>query len=619
MSPAQLKPTSPTAWLLAMGFVLLWYGVLQLVTKLLFNVSLQDHALARDLTANLLLGAALFGITRSLKWYLPAVAGVMTALHLSNAGKIVVLGGPIMPDDFLAVRNLFLLLDGWQLLGVSAIVVIPLTLLLAMTAWQRRQTWVILGGIGLSAATIAAAPLPLVHAMDGWLGNVVWNQRGNFEVRGLLLHLTQETARYLAHAKNPPTRVEVEAALEVLRNEFAQQPLHPQAPGAARRNVHVIVLESFWDPARLTAAGLSADPVDPEFRALWQQAGHSQALSPVFGGYTANTEFELLCGFPVSEDGVFFESGLRRDVPCLPRLLHGEGYRTIASHPNIAAFWNRVNAYQRIGFDTYWSINDFAADDMNRDFLSDSSMYRQVMAKISTQTAGDQPLFNYMLTFFGHLDYPLNEQRPAVIKADSKMVQDYANTIYYKSRELMSFLKQLRARDPESLILLFGDHLPFLGPNFDGFTQSGLLADNRAKFDVDMFATMTATPLVIIDGRNGVQQPGDVPVYQLPAMILEMLGSQSPALMRLIATPRGAPLRPLPGLYFIDQEGTRSLCRLGDDGKPDAAADESAACHETGPWMQAVNVLGRDLFNGEQYSLATMPQAGDSRQLAGAE
>ena len=88
--------------------------------------------------------------------------------------------------------------------------------------------------------------------------------------------------------------------------------------------------------------------------------------------------------------------------------------------------------------------------------------------------------------------------------------------------------------------------------------------------------------------------------------------------MRLAATPHGQPVRPLPGLYFIDQESARSLCLLGDDGEL-AAADESAACEETAPWMKAVSVLGRDLFNGEQYSLATTPQAGDSRQIAGAE
>ena len=32
------------------------------------------------------------------------------------------------------------------------------------------------------------------------------------------------------------------------------------------------------------------------------------------------------------------------------RLLADDGYQGIASHPNVAAFWNRVNAYRRIGF-----------------------------------------------------------------------------------------------------------------------------------------------------------------------------------------------------------------------------------------------------------------------------
>jgi len=588
-----------------MGFVLLWYGLMQFITQQVFNVSLYDQAIPRDLVANLILGAILYGITRNLRWYLPTIAVVMTVIHLSNAGKIAVLGGPIMPDDFLAVRNLFLLLEGWQLFAIIAIVVIPLLLLLAMTAWRRKRTWILLSSVSITAAAVILAPVPVVHAMDDWFGNVVWNQRGNFEDRGLLIHLTQETARYLAHGKNPPTAEEVETAMAKLQPIPALQSLPPPANNTPQRNVHLIVLESFWDPALLTAAGFSDDPLDPEFRSLWREAGNSHALSPVFGGYTANTEFEVLCGFPVTEDSVFFEGGLRHDVPCLPRLLGSEGYRTIASHPNIAAFWNRVNAYQRIGFDTYWSINDFVSDDINRDFLSDSSMYRQVMEKTGPLIDAGLPVFNYILTIFGHLDYPLNAQRPAVIEASSgsKMVQDYANTIYYKSRELMAFLKLLRARDPHGLIVLFGDHLPFLGPNFDGFTDSGLLADNRSKFDADMFHTLVATPLIIIDGQKGPQQVGDVPVYQLPQLILDMLGNQQPSLMRMSKAPGGMTLRPLPGMYFVGDEGERKMCHLGGD--QDANSSKDDACNGTAQWVRALTTLTRDLFNGRQHSLQT--------------
>jgi len=63
---------------------------------------------------------------------------------------------------------------------------------------------------------------------------------------------------------------------------------------------------------QLVSAGLSEDPLDPRFRALWQAAGNPHILSPVYGGYTANAEFEALCGFPVIADAVFFESRLRR-------------------------------------------------------------------------------------------------------------------------------------------------------------------------------------------------------------------------------------------------------------------------------------------------------------------
>jgi phosphoglycerol transferase MdoB-like AlkP superfamily enzyme len=588
-----------------MGFVLLWYGLMQFITQQVFNVSLYDQAIPRDLVANLILGAILYGITRNLRWYIPTIAVILTVIHLSNAGKIAVLGGPIMPDDFLAVRNLFLLLEGWQLFAIIAIVVIPLLLLLAMTAWRRKRTWILLSSVSITAAAVILAPVPVVHAMDDWFGNVVWNQRGNFEDRGLLIHLTQETARYLAHGKNPPTAEEVETAMAKLQPIPALHSLPPPANNTPQRNVHLIVLESFWDPALLTAAGFSDDPLDPGFRALWRETGNSHALSPVFGGYTANTEFEVLCGFPVTEDSVFFEGGLRHDVPCLPRLLGSEGYRTIASHPNIAAFWNRVNAYQRIGFDTYWSINDFVSDDINRDFLSDSSMYRQVMEKTGPLIDAGLPVFNYILTIFGHLDYPLNAQRPAVIEASSgsKMVQDYANTIYYKSRELMAFLKLLRARDPQGLIVLFGDHLPFLGPNFDGFTDSGLLADNRSKFDADMFHTLVATPLIIIDGQKGPQQVGDVPVYQLPQLILDMLGNQQPSLMRMSKAPGGMTLRPLPGMYFVGDVGERKMCHLGGD--QDANSSKDDACNGTAQWVRALTTLTQDLFNGHQHSLQT--------------
>jgi len=587
-------------WLLALGFVLIWYAVLQGISVWLFDVALYSNALPRDLVANLLLGSVIYTMSRSLGWYLPTVALLMAALHLTNAGKVVVLGGPIMPDDLLAVSNLFLLLEGWQLAAVVAVVAIPTILLLFTFAWRSASTWTMLALLMAAGCGLVLAPAAVSRSMDGWFGDTIWDQRSNFSGRGLLIHLVQESARYLARGANPPTQDEVAQALAELRVENLHAASLQLPAGTSGRNVHVIVLESFWDPLELTAAGLSADPIDPAFRSLWAQAGHSRVLSPVFGGYTANAEFETLCGFPVTEDAVFFEGWLRRDVPCLPRHLKGGGYQSIASHPNVAAFWNRVNAYRRIGFDHYWSIDDFQLDDMNKTFLGDASYYRQVLHKVKPMLQGEAPIFNYMLTIFGHLDYPLNEQRPAVIETtvDSKLVRDYANTMYYKSRELMAFLAELRELDPQALIVLFGDHPPFLGPNHGGFTESGLLADKRKNFEDRMFRTLVATPLVVIDGERGPLQMGEVPMYLLPGIMLDLLGDERPSLLRLAASSPDAPVRPLPGMHFLAGEGQSLVCR--GESMP-------AACDVSSRWLQAMIKLTQDLFGGYQHLLGLVP------------
>ena len=588
-------------WLLALGFVLLWYGLLMGISAWFFDVTIYRNAIFQDVIANLLLGALIFAISRSLAWYLPAIACLMAALHLSNAGKVVVLGGPIMPDDVLAVSNMFQLFDGWLLAGVVTVVALPLVALLLALAWRSTSTWVIICVLAVGGWGLVQAPAAVSHSMDRWFGDTIWNQRGNFAGRGLIIHLVQESARYLARGANPPSRDAVVQAERELRRGPPPTSGGANSSGTSRRNVHVILLESFWDPTALTAAGLSADPIDPAFRALWAETGNSKVLSPVFGGYTANAEFEVLCGFPVTEDAVFFEGWLRRDVPCLPRHLQGIGYHSIASHPNVAAFWNRVNAYRRIGFGTYWAKPDFELDDMNRNFLGDASYYRQGLAKISPMLDTGEPIFNYMLTIFGHLDYPLNEARPAVIQTteDSKLVHDYANTMYYKSRELMSFLSILRARDPNALIVLFGDHAPFLGPNHGGFTDSGLLADKRSSFEDRMFETLVSTPLVVIDGERGPLKLGKIPMYQLPGLVLDLLGDRRPALMKLTGTQPDKLVRPLPGMFFLVEEGQPVVCRE-TDGQP-------AGCEASERWLDAIITLTQDLFGGDQHILADAP------------
>jgi len=160
-------------------------------------------------------------------------------------------------------------------------------------------------------------------------------------------------------------------------------------------------------------------------------------------------------------------------------------------------------------------------------------------------------------------------------------------------------------------VVLFGDHPPYLGPNFRGFTDSGLLASSRADFTDAMFRTLFATPLVVIDGERGVLRTGDLPLYQLPGLLLALLGDERPSILGLtwpdLAADLGASrLRPLPGLYFLSLDEDVIACRR--DGP---ALDP--ACVATAERLDALEVLTRDIFAGEQHALRDLGEPEGSR------
>lgn len=569
----------------------------------LFGITLTPDALLLDLAVHGALAALLLAICRQRALLVLLLALAIGALHFGMAAKIAVFGGPLTPDDLAAAPALFLILPPWQRLALALLLLAATLAFVANLSFRRPPArWAAALTVAL-ALPFVLAPRPLVAWLDTTFGHVDWNQRWNYESRGPLRYLLHETARHLAHRAPPPHRGAVLEAAEGLIARWQPAAFAAEAPPPPRRrNVHLILLESFWDPTRLKGAGLSRDPWVREFRALWEAGGRSQLLSPVFGGYTANAEFEILCGLPVNEDKVMFEAAVRRDVPCLPRHLADLGYEAVASHPNIAAFWNRVNAYRRLGFTAYWSIADFVADDMNGDFLSDASLFRQVLQKIEPLFASETPVFNYVLTLSGHLYYPLNAARPPVVEVASghELLTRYANTVHYTSREVMAMLAELRARDGDGLIIIASDHLPFLGEQFDAYAASGLLASRFEEFTDEMWLTYVATPLIVIDGRRGPVRVGTLPMYHLPRLILDLLGDRRPALPRLAADASGelGLVRPLPGLALsLAADGRLTLCRRGGNG------GEAPACAGIWDWQRRLQTLASDVLAGRQHLL----------------
>ncbi|MGZ8223803.1 MAG: LTA synthase family protein [Methylobacter sp.] len=585
----------------------LFYALYYLICTFKFDVQIKISAVPYDLLLQLIVGYTLYALSKRAWIFLLIQALIMGIMYVGNAVKISYFGGPIMPDDAYALRSLLLILEGWRFFAAAIPLAAIASLILFNFSMRHWSAYLASLGIFLLGIIVVYNPEAIVTPIDKYFGNSVWDQRSNYIWHGATLYSLQEGARYFALADAAPDLDRTQEAAEKLlfavpKPVAATKPFTP-------RNIHIVLLESFFDPNTLKKAHYKPNPLVPEFRKLWKSAGYSHAMNPVFGGYTANSEFEVLCGFPVVKNNVKFERQLLNDVPCLPHILADKGYRTVVSHPNVPVFWNRVNAYRRIGFQAYWSQQDFILDDMNREFLADVSLYRQVMEKISGSLEAQEPILDYIVTYFGHWNYPLSESRPNKVTSPSTVeeVSAYANTVYYKSRELMILINQLRQRDPDSIIVVFGDHLPFLGENFAGYVDSDVQVANRSDFTSAMFQFYVSTPIIIIDGKRGPLKVGNLPLYQVPKLVLDLLNFNEPSIMDYTSPLPGMRVRPLPGLHFnLINEGTAEVCK---------DPPYSEACQISSRWLEDVTVISNDLFIGRQFARPRHPPAEPTEQL----
>lgn len=244
-----------------------------------------------------------------------------------------------------------------------------------------------------------------------------------------------------------------------------------------KNNVHLIMLESFVDPDMLQRASFSQDPVHDDFRKIVENTG-SLSISPVFGGGTAQAEFEVLCGVPSLKklSGVEFDVFTGEETYCLPTLLAKSGFHTISSNAYKPDFFNSINAYKGTGFqnsyypreyaqgrETYLSIGDVT----DEKYMFDGDLLRQNLEFVTLwkQSNPGVPLFNYIMTIYGHLPYYINTQkRPMIIEVKGPIkdlqLERCINQSYYRTQAFAEFLNGIKVIDPESLVILISDHLP---------------------------------------------------------------------------------------------------------------------------------------------------------------
>ena len=263
----------------------------------------------------------------------------------------------------------------------------------------------------------------------------------------------------------------------------------------AGRHVHLVVLESFIDPTLFKGVQYSRDPRHPDYAALFgRNPGYS--LSPVFGGGTAQAEFEVLCGVPAFHalSSIEFNAFTGAPAYCLPGILKEVGYRTIASNAYKPNFFNAIKAYAGIGFaETYFpteyarqrgSYISAAEVPPGEQYLFDGKFFAQNLEFVGNalQEKAGQPIFNYVLSMYGHFPHAMDPQaRPQVLTMNARHKDGQlllaANQHYYRTEAIAAYVKKLIEIDPKSLIVLVSDHLPPLDDGTGSYKKLGYMGN----------------------------------------------------------------------------------------------------------------------------------------------
>lgn len=247
-------------------------------------------------------------------------------------------------------------------------------------------------------------------------------------------------------------------------------PLDALFPGTPvnRPNIHVIVLESFLDPRQVLNARFDRSPLADELRPfMLNGTSFSSVTSPIYGGNSAQAEFELLTGVRALAQVSTVEFNVMRGggTDGLIRRLKQQGYYAVATKASNSAYFNSALAYRSLGFDRTVYLGDRKEKPADGEpILFDGDLYADNLAMLRRhRSERGRPIFNYVVGMYGHMPYAMKSpKRPEVIGSDypDERIRRIANQFYYRTQALGEYLVKLRELDPDSLVFICSDHLP---------------------------------------------------------------------------------------------------------------------------------------------------------------
>ena len=295
------------------------------------------------------------------------------------------------------------------------------------------------------------------------------------------------------------------------------------------KNVIVIHGESLQ--TNLMSLSFNGEEVTPNLNRLAEEGMFfSNFYSPVSVGTSSDAELMFNTSLLPTKSGTAFVSYSDRTYNATPKLLAEKGYYTFSMHGNNADFWNRRNMHKSLGYDRFYSKEDYDVTDENTVGLgiNDYAFFEQSVEKIKKIDEENDKWYGMLMMLSNHTpfsevdkygDFPVDIKETVTNEEgtteevtypymEGTKLGNYFKSAHYADGaigELIDMLDEEGLLD-NTVVIIYGDHDARLPRsdynrlyNYDKETDSILDEDNPnyKEYDSYQYELGRKVPLII--------------------------------------------------------------------------------------------------------------------------
>lgn len=274
-------------------------------------------------------------------------------------------------------------------------------------------------------------------------------------------------------------------------------------PAEQKINVVSIMLEAYDDFSLLPGVNPTSAVYAPLHK-LQEESYHGRLLTNIFAGGTVQTEWAFLTGY--ARLGTF-----RSDTNSFPRYFASQGYTVTGAHPSTEWFYNRSNINRYLGFEDYKFLENYFQPFTKEQIAYDDVFFPQLRA-LYEQRDMAKPYFNFSVSYQNHGPYwkggTGNTQylsRDGLSEESYFILNNYLKGIADTTARFAALIDSFRKDDAPVVVVLFGDHKPWMGDGNSVYKELGVNLDTTTQ---EGFQNYYSTPYLIWANDAAKQQLG---------------------------------------------------------------------------------------------------------------